>query len=335
MPKTTNDVASAGGGSGVDKPIVEKLQAMKVSDGFSNTSTSPVYLLSICANCGKEGSDLKSCAACKLVKYCNRECQSVHRSKHKKQCKKRVAELHDEKLFTVPPQKEDCPICFLRMPSLASSQIFMACCGKTICSGCFFASAKIRGDKEKCPFCRTPAPELDRVSHERNKKRIERNKNDANAIFSLACDYDEGLFIPQNQAKALELWHRAGELGSSNSYYNIGYAYQNADGVGRDQKKARYYWELAAMLGHAEARYNLGALEYNKGNYDKAVKHYMISAGLGCNESLKQIQILFKSGIITKDDYTTALRLYQAYLDEVRSNQRNEAAAYSEIYKYY
>ena len=148
-------------GSGDDEPIIEKLQAMKVDDGFSNTSTSPVCnnTLTICANCGKEG-DLKSCAACKMVKYCSRECQSAHRQQHKKECRKRVAELHDEKLFTVPPQKEDCPICFLRMPSLASSQIFMACCGKTICCGCFFASgAKIRGDKEKCPFCRTPAPD--------------------------------------------------------------------------------------------------------------------------------------------------------------------------------
>ena len=26
----------------------------------------------ICANCGKEGDSLKSCAACMLVKYCSR-----------------------------------------------------------------------------------------------------------------------------------------------------------------------------------------------------------------------------------------------------------------------
>ena len=40
-----------------------------------------------CANCGKteeEGDDttLKACVACKMVKYCNRECQIQHRPHH-------------------------------------------------------------------------------------------------------------------------------------------------------------------------------------------------------------------------------------------------------------
>ena len=70
----------------------------------------------VCANCGKgeeSAGDLKSCTACKLVKYCNRDCQVAHRSQHKKACKKRAAELHDEALFIEPPPPEDCPICML------------------------------------------------------------------------------------------------------------------------------------------------------------------------------------------------------------------------------
>ena len=54
---------------------------------------------SACANCGKgdeSSGDLKACTACKLVKYCNRECQIAHRPLHKKACKKRAAEIHDE-----------------------------------------------------------------------------------------------------------------------------------------------------------------------------------------------------------------------------------------------
>ena len=34
-------------------------------------------IVSVCANCGKEGDNLKSCAACKLVKYCSRDCQQA------------------------------------------------------------------------------------------------------------------------------------------------------------------------------------------------------------------------------------------------------------------
>ena len=48
--------------------------------------------ISTCANCGKggEGDDdiqLKTCTACKMVKYCSRECQIAHRPQLKKECK--------------------------------------------------------------------------------------------------------------------------------------------------------------------------------------------------------------------------------------------------------
>ena len=37
----------------------------------------------------------------------------------------------------------------------------------------------------------------------------------------------------------------------------------------------------------------------------------------------------------TKDDYTQALRAYQAYVVEIKSPQRDEAAAFNDAYKYY
>ena len=95
----------------------------------------------ICANCGKgeESSvSLKACMACKMVKYCNRECQIAHRPLHKKACKKRAAELHDERLFK-QPELIDCPICMLRMPFLITGRRYYGCCGKVICCGCAYA----------------------------------------------------------------------------------------------------------------------------------------------------------------------------------------------------
>jgi len=65
--------------------------------------------------------------------------------------------ISDEDLFKQPPQKEDCPICFLHMPSLWTGYKYMACCGKTICSGCLFVDYKMHWRK-KCAFCRSPAP---------------------------------------------------------------------------------------------------------------------------------------------------------------------------------
>ena len=51
-----------------------------------------------------------------LVKYCGAKCQRNHWPTHKKDCKRRAAQLRDEALFKDPPAKEDCPICFLPMP---------------------------------------------------------------------------------------------------------------------------------------------------------------------------------------------------------------------------
>ena len=41
------------------------------------------------------------------------------------------------------------------------------------------------------------------------------------------------------------------------------------------------------------------------------------------------------NGHATRDDYAKALRAYQAYLEEIKSDQRNKAAEYSDRYKYY
>ena len=57
------------------------------------------------------------------VQYCNAACKKKHRSKHKKKCERRVAELHDEALFKQPPLKEDCPICFLPLPSMDTGEV--------------------------------------------------------------------------------------------------------------------------------------------------------------------------------------------------------------------
>ena len=138
-----------------------------------------------------------------------------------------------------------------------------------------------------------------------------------------------------NHAKALELYQQAGELGYADAYHNIGSAYHFGEGVERDNKKADHYYELAAMGGLASARHNLGLFEFHAGNWDRAIKHYMISAGDGSNNSVKNIQGLYKHGHATKDDYTKALLAYQKYLDEVRSEQRDKAAAANDRYKYY
>ena len=281
----------------------------------------------LCANCGKEGSNINTCNKCKETAYCNAACKKKHRSKHKKECERRVAELHDEALFKQPPQHQhgDCPICFLRLPSMGCGRMYMTCCGKTICNGCCHADVYDNlGNtiaEKKCPFCRIPVPTSYEEVIDRLKKRME--VGDAYAFFIMGSYYSRGQYgVPQDSTKALEFWHKAGKFG----YANIGLAYSNGKGVERDEKMAKHYYELAAMEGCETARHNLGLNEYNAGNFDKALNHHMIAVRGGHTKSLKVIQRMYKEGHVTKDHYANALRSHQAYLNEIQSDQRDKSA---------
>ena len=118
------------------------------------------------------------------------------------------AELYDLELFKQPPPEEDCPICFLRMPSLWSGSKYMSCCGKTICSGCIHAVYMI-GDI--CPFCRTQSTSMEKAN-EMEIKQME--KNDPKAIHNQGSCYSEGKRgYPQDYSKAIEYWQRSAQLG--------------------------------------------------------------------------------------------------------------------------
>ena len=281
-----------------------------------------------CANCGKgeqNSGDLKACTACKLVKYCNRDCQIAHRPQHKKACKKRAAELHDNKLFKENPPREECPICFLPIPHESETATFYSCCGKSICVGCIYAMDETGGENMKlCPFCKAPPSRSPDDEVERLNKLMA--KGNADAFYQLGGDYTQGISgLPQDRAKAIELWLKAGELGCANAYNNLGIAYSNGDGVEIDKKKAKHYWELAALNGSIQGRYNIGAEEYNACNHQRAFKHFILAAKAG-DKALKMVKHGYTDGYVTKEEYANTLREYQKRQDEMKSDARVSAA---------
>ena len=238
----------------------------------------------------------------------------------------------DAALFKQPPPNEDCPICFMRMPSLYTGFKYNSCCGKIICSGCIYAVHKMKGET-KCPFCRVPTPTTEEEMLERIKKLVE--MDDDEAIRELGCCYYDGKYgLPQDRDKALELWHRAGELGCAAANASIGNAYYRGRGVERDIEKGKHYWELAAMGGNIYSRYNLGVLEEDAGNMSIALKHHIVAAECGDNDSLKKIKEYYVNGHATKDDYAKALRAHHEYICGIKSAQRDEAASYKDRYRY-
>ena len=248
-------------------------------------------------------------------------------------CMEDVEKISDEELFKQPPT-EDCPICFLRMPKLnPTGSKYQTCCGKMICSGCIHAVAKM-GGHPLCSFCRTPNPKTNEVADTREKKRM--GLDDPIAIRNLGVYHREGLFgFSQDYEKAFKLLVRASELGFAEASCCVGFAYEKGQGVEVDKKKAQHYWEIAAIGGDEVARNNLGTHEFRAGNIERALKHYMLAVGSGQATSLDTVKDMYEYGHATKEDYTKALRSYQVYLGEIKSPQRDEAAAFSDEYRYY
>ena len=236
-----------------------------------------------CASCGVAGGDdiqLKRCTACHLVRYCSVKCQKDHRSKHKKECKKRAAELRDELLFKQPEGSHfgDCPICCLPLPLDPSKSTLNPCCSKIICNGCHHANQKreaLGRLQQTCPFCRKPLPNTDEEINELLMNRIETNDPVALCHGGLRR-YNKG-----DYEKAIEYWRKAADLGDVHAHYQLSLLYQDGKGVEKDEKRELNHAEQAAIGGHPSARYNLGFRESEVGSMDRAAKHWIIAAKLG------------------------------------------------------
>eukprot|EP00985_Skeletonema_marinoi_P006181 scaffold2689_cov70-Skeletonema_marinoi.AAC.4 len=284
-----------------------------------------MMMMSCCASCGIAEADdikLKECTNCDL---------------HKEACKKRRdVELRDELLFKQPESNRwgDCPICCIPMPLDAAKSTMQACCSKIVCNGCSHAN-KLReiermlapGTKEgrleyKCSFCREPVLSTMEEHDKQRMKRIE--VNDPVAMFSWGLEQ----YYKADYSSAFEYFTRAAELGELDAHYTLSLMYYNGHGVEKDTEKKMYHAEEAAIGGHPDARYILGCHEWNNGNTERAVKHWIIAATQGHDESIKPLMDEFRRGFVSKDDLAAALRAHQAAVDATKSPQREAAEEY-------
>lgn len=294
----------------------------------------------VCANCGKAEVDdvkwngpaagvdnirLEECDKCDLVKYCSTNCREEHREQHHEECKRRADILHDKRLFTQPDGTHlgECPICFLPMSLGPRKSIFMQCCGKRICNGCISENFREKinthdnyAKATQCVFCRT-SPSDEEEYKKRIRERIE--ANDPAALFHRGKDFYEA----GDYNKALEYFTKAAELGDAQAHYNLGGMYLGVGvGVEKDAKKTVYHLEKAAIGGHPYARHDLACCEEKIGNMERAVKHWIIAANLGCVKSMKELLSSYKNGYITKEEYGATLRSHQATINAAKSSQR-------------
>ena len=219
-------------------------------------------------------------------------------------------------------EEDDCPICQLPLPLGFEKSTFRECCMKEVCNGCVLAAIK-RGMRD-CLFCRTPTSKTNSQTLAMIQKRVD--AGDPFAICYLGALHVHGQHgLEKDVMRAVELYERAAELGVKDAHYNLGCLYANGTDVEKDMVKAIRHYEAAAMCGHVSARYNLGHLDYDAGNYDLPLQHWLITAKLGHGKSLNKVKTSFMKGLAAKADYAAALRGYQNAVEEMSSSDRDEA----------
>jgi TPR repeat protein len=162
------------------------------------------------------------------------------------------------------------------------------------------------------------------------KKQVE--ANNAGAIYALGNSYYNGLLgMQQERTKAMELYARAAELGSSEAHYQLGRCancnlnfLDDPNNNGGDFKKAKFHYEAAAMAGHEIARNELGVIELKyKSNMERSIKHLTIATSAGEYHAMQALIVFFDKGGVSEDAINSILTAYNNSCAEMRSEARD------------
>ena len=143
----------------------------------------------------------------------------------------------------------------------------------------------------------------------------------------LALGFFVFMWVEEGQKIAFEYLTKAVELGDVDAHYQLSVMYHEGNGVEKDEKKELHHLEEAAIAGHPVARHNLGCYEWKNERFDRAVKHFIIAAKLGHDDSLDILKKGYTWGDVSKEDFAAALRGHRAAVDATKSPQREAAEA--------
>jgi len=128
---------------------------------------------------------------------------------------------------------------------------------------------------------------------------------------------------------ALKYLTKSATLGDAVAHYQLSVMYHEWCGVERDEEKKVYHLEEAAIAGDPSARYNLGNHEMKNGRIERAVKHWIIAANLGDEDSIQRLKQCYADGEVSKEEFAAALRAHhdavEATKKAMKSPQREAA----------
>lgn len=88
--------------------------------------------------------------------------------------------------------------------------------------------------------------------------------DNAAAVLQVGANYSRGQGVPKDEARALQCYQRAAELGSAVAMDNVGTYYATGRGVAVDKVRAIAWYRRAAAHGYVPAMNNLGVLYSTK-----------------------------------------------------------------------
>lgn len=115
---------------------------------------------------------------------------------------------------------------------------------------------------------------------------------EANDLLTI-CQMGKRYARKGDYSSALEYFTRAARSGYTDARFELAAIFLKGQGVEKDRNKALNHWEEAAIGGHPQARHNLGIHEKQNDNIERAVKHFIIAANLGWDDSLKLLRACY------------------------------------------
>ena len=229
-------------------------------------------------------------------------------------------------LFAPITEREECPICLIPLPINENEIRFKICCGKCICNGCDYKQQMndkkkgIQKHEMKCAFCCQPQ------STNTNKalKKLMKRKNPT-AFITMSYQYLQGEGVFQSNTKSLELLICAAELGKADAYGMIASSYEHGIAVELNMSKALEFYEVAAKKGSIPAHRWIAEIQNRNGNVDEGIKHYKVVACAGDKEAMDALMKCYKHELVTKEDLSQTLRVYQASSNAMKSKDRDDA----------
>lgn len=178
----------------------------------------------------------------------------------------------------------------------------------------------------------TRQPQKDQIAKITSPNPVARKptEQDAEKIFKQGQNYYYGRNGENiNYAKALELYHKASNMGSLDAINSIGYMYGTGIGVTKNKTEALKWFRKAAEKNDADAQRNLGIMYANGWGVAKdlqvAFEWYLKSANQGYAMAQRSLGIAYAYGQGVTQDHKAAVQWY------IKAAEQGDAVAQSNL----